>query len=311
MNGLKGRIAFASGKAADYDIWTLELPDGRMAKLTEGNYSNDSPKWSPDGTKIAFVSNRTGTPELWLMNANGSDQRQLTKTGKWHDSPAWSPDGKTLVFCANYDGNQDIYMMDLGGPARRVTDYPEPDFSPSFSPDGSKIIFTSRRSGNDDIWVYDRASGNLTRLTDYQDRDYAPVYSPDGARIAWVRANFTPDVLSGAVEDLNIWLMDADGTRQRRLTLNTGTDRSCAWSPDGTKLVYTSSPKDSVAERLMVIDMASEHSEKLSYDRSPLEEDVGARPKGAGVFALLPPGILRKFYPEEFMGTERRPDWTR
>jgi Tol biopolymer transport system component len=59
----------------------------------------------------------------------------------------------------------------------------------------------------------------------------APVLSPDGRQIAYLRGDS-----SGVGE---IWLMDADGTNQRRLTSGRQDEFGPQWSPDGRQLVYT------------------------------------------------------------------------
>lgn len=303
---LKGKIVFSSGKTGDYDIWTLDLVTQEIKQLTSGAYWNDCSKWSPDGKKVIFVSNRTGTPEIWLMDEDGSNQTQITKTGRWHNTPGWSPDGKKIVFCANYDGNIDIYTMNIDGSGlKQITDYAGMDFAPQFSPDGKKIVFTSQRSGNDDIWTYNLETGEFKQLTTYKAKDFSPAYSPDGSLIAFVCGEIAP----GGEEDLDIYLMDKNGQNRRAVTLNVGTDRYVAWSPDGKFLIYTSSRSKSTAERLMVMDVEKMRSSRIDFDRQPLEDEIGAEPESAGIFSFLPKSITRMFYPDQYFGTERYPDW--
>lgn len=310
MTDFKGTVVFASGKTGDYDIWKLQLSSGSLTRLTSGAYWNDCPRWSPDGTKILFVSNRTGTPQIWVMDDTGANQKAVTANNRWHGTPDWSPDGKSIVFCANYDGNSDIFTLNADGSGlQKITDYPEMDFTPSFSPDGKKIVFTSKRSGNDDIWTYDCSTRAYTRMTDYAERDFSPCYSPDGKTIAFARGTFAADIVTGATEDLDIWLMDADGGNKRRLSENIGTDRHAAWSPDGKQLIYTSSRPRTAAERLMIIDTTTGKSAPVSYERSALEKEIDAEPRGFGIFKILKKSILRKFYPQSYFGTERCPDW--
>ena len=303
---LKGKVVFASGATADYDIWTLDLATQEIKQLTFGSYWNDCPKWSPDGKKIIFVSNRAGTPEIWLMNQDGSNQTRLTNTNRWHNTPDWSPDGKKIVFCANYKGNADVYVMKIDGSGlKRITDYEEMDFNPQFSPDGKKIIFTSQRSGNDDIWEYDCQAKEFRQLTTYNARDFSPAYSPDGGLIAFVCGEAT---LIGD-ENLDIYLLDKDGENRRRITRTPGVERFVGWSGDGKYLIYTSSKANSNAERLMVLDIGKMKAGRLEFDRKPLEQEIDAEIKCAGLFCLLPESIIRKTYPETYFGTERYPDW--
>lgn len=302
---LKGTVVFASGKEGDYDIWTLDLASKHLEQLTRGDYWNDCPKWSPDGTQIVFISSRSGAPEIWLMDADGENQRPVTSSGKWHNTPDWSPDGKKLVFCANYAGNIDIYTMDADGTQRaQITGYKEMDFAPQFSPDGTKIIFISQRSGNDDIWLCDIISGRFTQLTNYIARDYSPVFSPDGSLIAFVCGLYDPR----GRENLEVYLMDKDGGNRRRISYNRGVDRYLCWSPDGAYLMYTSSRFNSILERLMVFDVGRLKQQSVNFDREPLDKEFEDT-RCTGLFCLLPKSIVVKIYPETYFGTERYPDW--
>lgn len=305
---LRGTVVFSSGKHGDYDIWTLDILKQDIKQLTAEDSDNASPKWSPDGNQIVFVSNRTGTHELWLMNADGSEQKRLTQDDKWHASPSWSPDGKKLVFCANYSGNIDVYTMNVdGADLRQITNYEGMDYTPRFSPDGKTIIFTSKRTGNPDIWTYDVASAKLKQLTEYEGRDYSPVYSPDGTAIAYVCSLYN----DAGDEDLEIYLMDADGRNRRRVTYHVGEDRDVSFSPCGRYLIFTSGKPQVQADRLKVIDLQHNKTEKIDYCRKLLEHEIEAYVQAYGIFAYLPmpESVLRSFYSEEFFGRERSPDW--
>lgn len=302
----RGKVIFSSGKTGDYDIWTLDLVLQEIRQLTSGDHWNDCPKWSPDGKRIVFVSNRTGTPEIWLMDEDGSNQTRMTNTDRWHNTPDWSPDGQRFVFCANYDGNVDIYTMKSDGTnLQQITDYKGMDFSPQFSPDGKKIVFTSQRSGNDDIWTYDLETRGLRQVTTYRQKDFSPTYSPDGSLIAFVCG----EAIRGGKENLEVYLMDKEGQNRRRITRNLGIDRYVGWSPDGKFLIYTSSRPRSVAERLVVMDIQKTKASQLDFDRKLLDEEIDAEPQGAFLFSLLPESLRRKFYPDQYFGTERYPDW--
>jgi len=303
---LKGKIVFSSGKAGDYDIWSLDLAAKEIKQLTSGPYFNDCPRWSPDGKKVIFISNRTGTPEIWLMDEDGSNQARVTNTDFWHNTPDWSPDGKSIVFCANYDGNIDVYTMNIDGSGlNKITDYRGMDFTPRFSPNGKTIIFTSQRSGNDDIWTYDLETKEFKQLTTYKAKDFSPAFSPDGSLITFVCGEFA----ERGEENLEVYLMDRDGQNRRRITRNLGIDRYVSWSPCGNFLIYTSAHPKSTAERLMAMDIEKMKAGKIDFDRTSLDFEIDAETKTTGLFFLLPESLIRKTYPDVYFGTERYPDW--
>src|SRR5687767_32996 len=91
--GDKGKIAFASDRAGNMDIWLMN-PDGtNPVQLTNDPLPEVFPAFSPDGNKIAFVRGERAGAEIYVMNANGTGQTQLTSNGMGDAQPTWSPDG--------------------------------------------------------------------------------------------------------------------------------------------------------------------------------------------------------------------------
>ena len=87
-----------------------------------------------------------------------------------------------------------------------------------------------------DIYVIDGDGTGLKRLAAEAGHDLGnPAWSPDGERIAYARSIGETNTHT---EDYAVWVMDADGSGQRRLTK--GSDRGFwpAWSPDGSQLAF-------------------------------------------------------------------------
>ena len=81
-------------------------------------------------------------------------------------------------------------------------------------------------------------SEEIRRLTYNLYDDYTPAWSPDGRSIA-----FTSNQGRGPYDSYDIYVINSDGSNQRRLTNNTfmpGADFSPTWSPDGRSIVFTS-----------------------------------------------------------------------
>lgn len=160
--------------------------------------------------KIAFSSDRIqpGLPEIYVMNPNGSLQTRFTNSPNSIDwKPSFSSDGRKIVFESYRDGNGNIYMMDA---------------------------VDSNSDSNGD---------NLKRLTKNTGDDEDPTFSPSGTKkIAFTSNRVTRANPDG---DYEIYVMKAkpEGTKNhpRQLTNNVGiTDEEPSFSPDGTKIVFTS-----------------------------------------------------------------------
>ena len=231
--------------------------------------------------QIVFSSKRDGNFEIYVMDVDGGNQRRLTNhpDGDW--SPSWSPDGKRIVFCSDRDGHtgiipgwhtSEIYAMDAdGGSQQNLTNNPNDDRSPSWSPDGKRVAFQSDRDSDRDhnieIYVMDADGSNPQRLTNNLNEDESPSWSPDGERIVFSTSR------EGHVEDKfgiteEIYVMDADGGNQRRLTDNRNNDWEPVWSPDGKRIAFAADRKgDHVKFDIYVMDADGGNPQKLTHNR--------------------------------------------
>ncbi len=121
-------ISFAStndgdwelGKHGDYEIFVVNADGTEVHQLTDNDYADVEPSWSPDGKRIAFTSTRDGDYEIFVMNADGTEVRQLTDDDARDFEPLWSPNGERIAFQSDRGGAHwfvgwDIFVMNADG----------------------------------------------------------------------------------------------------------------------------------------------------------------------------------------------------
>lgn len=179
------RIAFHSDRDhEEFEVYTCDLNGTDLVRLTNNEWSDNSPKWSPDGTELVFSSNRDdGTPDIFVMRADGSDVRQITESAEgWASlAPEFSPDGTTIVYVLqDPEGDRDIYAMDAQGRNhRRLTDDGWGHHHPTWSPDGTMIAYERfAKEPVPDVWIMNADGTGKRRLTDDDDYDAQPAWSP-------------------------------------------------------------------------------------------------------------------------------------
>jgi Tol biopolymer transport system component len=175
--------------------------------------------------------------EILSKTIAGATPARLSKHPATDASPTWSPSGAQIAFESNRNGDwssyndSDIYVMNANG-----TKVHEVTFSNAFDGDpawgrSGKIAFESMRTGKGDVWTISPSGSGETNLTANSTAfDGDPSWSPDGTKIA-----FTSERDNG---DREIYVMNADGSNQTRLTTSPGFDENPSWSPDGSHIAF-------------------------------------------------------------------------
>ncbi|PKN94665.1 MAG: hypothetical protein CVU45_00935 [Chloroflexi bacterium HGW-Chloroflexi-7] len=103
----------------------------------------------------------------------------------------------------------------------------------SLSPDGKTLIYST----NDGLTFRDIASGETHFVEGTSRRDLGALWSPDGSLIAFSKGPVTG--LIGAAGPHELMIMNSDGSDQRKLLADNGSNTAQAWMPDGKNLIFT------------------------------------------------------------------------
>lgn len=210
------------------------------------------PVWSPDETQIAFMLN-PGNPDgvqggIWVMNSDGTQRRRLCSG--WY--PSWSPDGKSICVQSLHDNPQCPHVYDLEtGRERSVLgeEWSVTYSGAAWSPDGQRLIFVGRYQGKQHLATVDVSGEEETVEILYTEEDGErelhgpPAWSPDGTEVVISVQNPGPAARGGAWQNTLLYRVNVE--RPHELSLFEQSEvgvinRGMAWSPDGTRLVFSS-----------------------------------------------------------------------
>jgi dipeptidyl aminopeptidase/acylaminoacyl peptidase len=127
----------ANGEGFTYDrrrhLFVVDAATGVTHQLTDGDWDDTQPAWSPDGHRIAFVSARHHdrdhghAEDIFVVDAAGGDPVRLTPGGGTCALPAWSPDGQAIAYLGYADAedaprNSRLWLVPaVGGIPRCLT----------------------------------------------------------------------------------------------------------------------------------------------------------------------------------------------
>ena len=195
--------------------------------------------WSPTGASVITASVSTDGNGAYgslieVQTSDGSQKplgsRRFSEVGRI----AWERNGSEFIVAASerLGANQLWRVSYPSGDARQITNDESKNYlGVSLTADGS-VLATVQRDAQASVWLAD--DGDATRARQITEGKY------DGRHgLAW-----TPDgrIVYHSLESGNedIWIINADGSGRRQLTVDPGVDERPSVSPDGRHIVFAS-----------------------------------------------------------------------
>jgi Tol biopolymer transport system component len=206
------RIAFASNRSGNWDIYVMPLTGGKAIQITNSAADDLHPSWSPDGTQLVFcrLGEVSGQWELWITDVGNSGVAKFIGYGLF---PEWSP---------------------VAGSGATGSD---------------RIAFQKSRERGDrafGIWTVDYKDGQAGNMTEVASSPIAacinPAWSPDGRWLAFATVP-NPALWAHSANSrppsADLWMADLNGNTRISLTSGHAVNLMPAWGP-GNQLFFVS-----------------------------------------------------------------------
>lgn len=256
------RLAFASTRTGNGDIYVLTLATGTLKRITFDDVADQLDAWSRDGKWLYLSSGSkdvAGMNDLYRVSADGgtpmavaadrftqeywsapspTEANVLAFTGRGRTVSDWWRNGhshidESQIWTVRFGGGDPHYEQITKDEARSAW--------PMWSGDGRTLYYVAHRGGAENVWAKPLAGGEAKSVTSFKTgRVVWPSISYDGKQIVFERGMgiWTLDVASGAAKEVSITLRGAStATGVDHQTLTQGFS-SLALAPDGKKVAF-------------------------------------------------------------------------
>jgi Tol biopolymer transport system component len=219
------------------------VADGKGIQIvTNNDFSDYYPRWSPDGAWLAFFSSRASDPALYLMRPDGSEERELVQAAYGSDI-SWSPDGQTIALATSWGGVRNnpsgIFLIDLQSVIQQQV-WAGEVMGVAWSPDGEWIAFIARM-GHYVCDLYILSISNQSEVIGPVPAgcNSPPSWSADGNYLAFVMETVSQQHESGiGPHQRTLFLLNRMTLDRQQLTTGSEWIEDIIWSPTENFLFY-------------------------------------------------------------------------
>ena len=259
----------------------LGMPDEvhlrNIRQLTVGG-ENAEAYWAFDGSMLIYQGNKpdAGCDQIFTLDPQTAESTRVSNGEGRTTCAYFYPSGDEILYSSTHHHNAecppvpdfsmgyvwpiyetyDVFVSNTDGSnLRQLTTEDGYDAEATFSPAGDRIVFTSTRDGDLELYSMAPDGSDVVRLTDRPGYDGGAFYSPDGSKIIW-RADYPEEgpelddymrlLAEGLIRpgELEILVMDADGSNPRQVTNVGGANFAPYWHPSGEKIIFSSNHHD-------------------------------------------------------------------
>jgi len=210
-----------------YQMYVMDLESANIRLVSTGTGATTCGYFFPGDRRVLYSSTYASSPncppkpkrdgayrwalddyDLYAVRLDGQEMQRLTTSPGYDAEATISPDGKTIIWTSVKDGDLDLYAMNLDGTKpRRLTNEVGYDGGAFFSPDSKRIVY--------------RAShlSNPAEVARYQELLNQRLVEPG---------------------QLEIFVMNADGSDKRQVTANGASNFAPFFHPDGKRIIFAS-----------------------------------------------------------------------
>jgi Tol biopolymer transport system component len=186
------RLALTLTEGAGQDLAVLDLKDGRLTPLTEGEGQRQGPAWAPDGQHIAYE--RREPEELrglyWIRPEPGSPEEPLLLSKEPLRGVTFTPDGSALAYERSLPAASEAWLLPLTGD-RTPRLLLAGAANVRFSPDGRFVAYELVHEHGRDVWVASYPDLRQRRVVSHGDGS-DPVWARDGKALYYRAAPGLP-----------------------------------------------------------------------------------------------------------------------
>ncbi len=157
-DGKKLVFSIFDPQSRNRDVWLHDLGRNVRTRFTFDKAVEESPIWSPDGSRIIYSSDRKGRLDIYQKAVSGVGGEELLFESAVDKYPYdWSLDGRYIIYITAGDPKTklDLWVLPLFGD-RKPIPFLQTEFEEDaafFSPDGRWIAYQSNESGRNEIYV--------------------------------------------------------------------------------------------------------------------------------------------------------------